>query len=154
MYSKEEASKLRQQFWIAFGKYMKPIPSADDLPVNWVNYKTGVKHVLFKMDVSQTEAVISIQLTHPDEAVRTQYFEQFLALKQLFTAALEEEWEWQQHTVNEHGMPFSEISKRLSQVSIFDQNKWPALISFLKPRIVALAHFWVDVKPIFDAISN
>jgi hypothetical protein len=154
MYSKEEASKLRQQFWIAFGKYMKPIPSAEGLPINWVNYKTGLKYVLFKMDVSQKEAIISIQLTHPDQTVRRQYFDQFLALKLLFTAALSEEWEWEQDAVNEHGIPFSKISKTLNQVSIFDQNKWPTLISFLKPRIVALDHFWIDVKPIFEAISN
>ena len=61
MYSKEEASKLRQQFWITFGKYLKPIPSAEGLTINWVNYKTGVKNIFFKMDAGQKEATISIK---------------------------------------------------------------------------------------------
>jgi len=151
MYSKEEASKLRQQFWIAFGKYMKPIPSAEGLTINWVNYKTGVKHILFRMDASQKEAVIAIHITHPDKEIRNQHFEQFKALKPLLTEALGEEWEWEPNAVNEYGVQLSTISKSISQMNVFDQNNWPGLISFLKPRIVALDRFWTDAKPIFES---
>ncbi len=152
MYSKEEASKIRQQFWITFGKYMKPIPSAEGLPINWVNYKTGIKHVFFKMNVTQNEATISIVITHPDQEIRKLYFEQFKAFKLLFFDALAEEWEWEENKINEFGAPFSEISETLKEVSIFNQKQWPSLISFLKPRIIALDQFWVDVKPVFEAI--
>ncbi|MFA6277828.1 MAG: DUF4268 domain-containing protein, partial [Pedobacter sp.] len=65
MYSKEEASKTRQQFWITFGKYMKPILSAEGLPINWINYKTGIKNIYFRMDAEQHKAIISIEITHP-----------------------------------------------------------------------------------------
>ncbi|MES2650119.1 MAG: DUF4268 domain-containing protein [Bacteroidota bacterium] len=152
MYSKEEASKLRQQFWIAFGIYMKPILSAEGLSINWVNYKTGLKHVFFKMDVTQNEATISITITHADQEIRKLYFEQFMAFKLLFFDALTEEWEWEENKVNEFGAPFSCISKTLTEVSIFNQMQWPSLISFLKPRIIALDQFWVDVKPVFEGI--
>lgn len=153
MYSKEEASKLRQQFWITFGKYMKPIPSAEGLPINWVNYKTGLKQLFFKMDVTQKEAIIAIDITHPDQELRTVYFEQFQAFNRLFFEAMGEEWVWEQNLINEHNVPFSRISKTLHQVSVFNQADWPALISFLKPRIVALDQFWADVKPVFEGIQ-
>lgn len=152
MYSKEEASKLRQQFWITFGKYMKPIPSAEGLEINWVNYKTGVKHIFFRMNAEQKQAVISIDITHTDQETRLLYFEQFKALKTLFEDALAEEWEWQQETTNEFGIPLARISMALSGVNVFNQNDWPTLISFLKPKIIALDQFWADVKPIFEAI--
>jgi hypothetical protein len=29
MYTKQETSKQRQEFWTAFGRYMKPVLSAD-----------------------------------------------------------------------------------------------------------------------------
>ena len=154
MYSKEEASKLRQQFWITFGKYMKPIPSAEGLPINWVNYKTGLKHVFFRMDATQKDAIISIDLTHPDDETRKLYFEQFQAFKLLFIEAIGEEWVWEPDLVNEHSISFSRISKTLKEVNIFNQAHWPVLISFLKPRIIALDQFWVDVKPVFEAITN
>ena len=153
MYSKEEASKIRQQFWITFGKYMKPIPSAEGLPINWINYKTGVKHIFFRMNAEQKQAIISIDITHPDKEIRKLYFEQFLAVKTLFKDALAEDWIWEDETVNDFGAPLSRISTTLNGVSIFNQNDWQALISFLKPRIIALDQFWSDVKPIFESIS-
>lgn len=152
MYSKEEASKLRHQFWITFGKYMKPIPSADGLPINWVNYKTGVKHVFFKMDASQREAIIAIEIVHPDQETRSLYFEQFKAFKLLFFDAVGEEWQWEENLVNEYGANFNRISRKINDVSIFNQTDWPSLISFLKPRIISLDQFWVDVKPIFEQL--
>lgn len=152
MYSKEEASKLRQQFWITFGKYMKPIPSADGLPINWVNYKTGVKNVFFKMNADQRKTTISIEITHQDEEARAIYFEQFKALKLLFSDAVNEEWVWEQSVLNEYGIPFAQISVSLTGISIFNQKNWPEIISFLKPRILALDQFWVDVKPIFEEL--
>jgi hypothetical protein len=154
MYSKEEASRLRQQFWIAFGQYMKPIPAAEGLPVNWVNYKTGVKHIFFKMDASQKEASLSIHITHPDETLRMQYFEQFEALKLLFTEALGDEWVWEAQALNEYGVALSSITKTLHQVNIFDQSSWPTIIPFLKTTIVALDEFWTDVKPIFQDLNS
>lgn len=154
MYSKEEASKLRQQFWIAFGKYMKPIPSADGLPINWVNYKTGVKNVFFKMNADQTKTTISIEITHQDEEARVMYFEQFKALKSLFIDAVNEEWNWDRNVINEYGISFAQISVSLTGVSILNQKNWPEIISFLKTRIIALDLFWVDVKPIFEAINQ
>ena len=121
MYSKEEASKLRQQFWIAFGKYMKPIPSADGLPINWVNYKTGVKNVFFKMNADQRKTIISIEITNQDEETRAIYFEQFKALKLLFSDAVNEEWVWEKSILNEYGIPFAQISISLTGISIFNQ---------------------------------
>ncbi|RZL48266.1 MAG: DUF4268 domain-containing protein [Pedobacter sp.] len=153
MYSKEEASKLRQQFWITFGKYMKPIPSAEGLPINWVNYKTGVKNVFFRMNAEQKSASISIDITHADEATRKLFFDQFLAFKNLFSDAVNEDWNWELTAVNEYGIPLSQISKTVYDLSIFNQQNWPALITFLKPRIIALDQFWTDVKPIFEALG-
>lgn len=62
MYTRQEASKLKEEFWTAFGKYMSPIPSAEGLPINWVNYKTGVKDVSFFMEADNKQASIGIQL--------------------------------------------------------------------------------------------
>lgn len=152
MYSKDEASKLRQQFWITFGKYMKPIPSADGETVNWVNYKTGVKHIFFRLDATQKQASIAIVLAHPDISIRHLYFEQFEAYKTLLTTNLGEEWQWKQNDVNDFGIAQSSISYTLNNINIYNQQHWPIIISFLKPRIIALDDFWSNVKPIFQAL--
>ena len=153
MYSKEQASKLRQQFWITFGKYMKPIPSAEGLLINWVNYKTGVKNVFFRMDAEQKFATITIDITHSDLETRTLFFEQFESFKAIFNDTVHEDWDWELNAVNEYGQPLSKISITITELSIFNQQHWPALISFLKPRIIALDQFWTDVKPVFVGLG-
>jgi hypothetical protein len=152
MYSKEEATQLRQQFWITFGKYMKPIPSAGGLPINWVNYKTGVKHVWFKMNAEQHKASISIVFSHPDRELQLLYFEQLTAFKNLFKEAVNEEWEWNAEAKNEFGVTQCQVSMSMDNCSIYNQQNWPSLISFLKPRLIALDQFWEDVKPIFEEL--
>jgi len=153
MYSKEEAAKLRQQFWISFGQYMKPVPSASGVPVNWINYKTGVKNIFFKMDVDNKKAIISIQLSHPDAGIRHLIFNQFEEFKLMLTNTLNEEWDWQQDVTDGYGKTLSQISTSLSGVNIYNQQHWSDLISFFKPRIIALDDFWDNVKPVFENLS-
>ena len=150
MYSKEEAARLRQQFWISFGQYMKPVPSASGSTVHWVNYKTGVKNIFFKMDVTNKQAIIAIQLTHSDPDIRHLIFEQFEEFKFMFTNAMSEEWDWAKDFTDDYGKTVSQIYTSLTAVSVFNQQHWPDLISFFKPRIIALDEFWDHVKPVFE----
>ena len=153
MYSKEEAAKLRQQFWISFGQYMKPVPSASGFPVNWINYKTGVKHIFFKMDVDQQKAIISIRLLHPDVEIRQLFFEQLTEFKRLFSDIMNEEWEWMPDATDAYGKAVSEVFLQLPGVNIYKQQDWPQLISFFKPRLIALDEFWDSVKPVFESLG-
>ena len=121
--------------------------------MNWVNYKTGIKHVYFRMEAGKKSASIAIEITHPDAGIRELFFEQFLELRNVLHAALNENWEWELHIIDEGGKTISRIFKQLDGVSIFNKNDWPALISLFKPRIIALDEFWSDAKYAFDALK-
>jgi hypothetical protein len=153
LYSKEEASQIRQAFWTAFGQYIAPQLSSEGLRVNWINYKTGLKHVYFRMHAYNRSAVIAIEVAHPDPGIRELFFEQFNELKNILHSALGEKWEWQPDYEDENGKTISRIYKPLDGVSIFNKNDWPALISFFKPRIIALDEFWSDAKYAFHALK-
>lgn len=153
MYSKDEASQLKQAFWTTFGQYISPQLSAEGLRINWVNYKTGLKHVYFRMEAGKKSASIAIELAHPDAGIRELFFEQFLELKNILHVELGEEWEWELHSTDENGKNISRIYTQLNGVSIFNKNDWPALISFFKPRIIALDEFWSNAKYAFDALK-
>lgn len=150
MYSKEEASQLRQKFWISFGLYMKPVPSTDGLPINWINYKTGVKNIFFKMNADHNGAIISIKLTHADTAIRHLIFNQLEEFKTMFANMLQEHWQWEEDFIDDSGKMISQVSIYLSDRNIFNQQHWPDLISFFKSRIILLDEFWSDVKPVFE----
>jgi len=153
MYSKQEAAQLKQQFWTTFGQYMRPVISANGEKINWVNYKTGEKDIYFRMQADNKKASVAIALTHKDEGLQALYFEQFQQLKTLLHNILQEEWIWQLHTSDEQGKNISRIYTAINDVSIFKQSDWPQLISFFKPRIIALDEFWSNVKDIFEAMQ-
>lgn len=149
MYSKELSSKLKTQFWTNFGQYIKPVPGASGLPVNWINYKTGIRNIHFKMDAGNTIAFIAIEISHPQEEQRSHYYDQFLSLKNLLTSTTTFNWQWNEIIETDH-KTISSISLQLNDVNILNQADWPAIISFLKPRIMALDAFWAMVKDGFE----
>ncbi len=153
MYSKDEASQLKQAFWTNFGQYISPQLSAEGLKVNWINYKTSIKHLYFKMEADKRLASIAIEIAHPDAGIQELFFEQFKELKTMLHSSLQEDWDWKLHTTNGQGKTISRIFKQIDHVSIFNKNDWPVLISFFKPRIIALDEFWSDAKYAFDSLK-
>lgn len=152
MYTREQASQLRQAFWTVFGQYMTPVLSAEGLKANWINYNTGFKYVYFRMHADKKAATIGIELTHPDTEIQEFFFEHFMAHKTLLHEFLGEEWTWNLHTTDDTGKTISRIYHQISPVSVFNRDEWPQLISFFKPRIIALDAFWSDAQYAFEEL--
>jgi hypothetical protein len=153
MFTREEASRIREEFWTAFGRYMSPVPSAEGMKINWVNYHTRLKDVYFRMDAGQKSSAISISMEHRDPEIQELYFERFLELKNLLYGTLHEEWEWQLNVPVADGKIVSRVYKEITGVSVFNKDHWPRLISFFKPRIIALDSFWENAKYGFDDLK-
>ena len=153
MYSKAEATQLRQAFWTTFGQYMAPVPSAEGDTTNWINYKTGLKHVYFRLQADNHRARVAIELTHPDAGIRELFWEQFGELRTLLHEALGETWTWEAEALDANNLPLSRIGTELAAVNVFNRDDWPRLISFFKPRIMALDAFWADAQWSFEALK-
>jgi hypothetical protein len=152
MFTREESSRLRQEFWTSFGKYMNPILSTEGMKMNWVNYHTRVKDVYFRMDAGKKSSAIYISMEHGDPEIQELYFEQFLEMKNILHEIVQEEWEWQLHVPVGDGKIISRIYKEISGVSVFNKDHWPDLISFFKPRIIALDGFWENARYAFEGL--
>jgi len=153
MYTKNELSKTRQEFWTTFGQYMKPVPNADGTKINWKNYKTGVKHMYFRMKAERDFASISIEVQHPDKEIRSLLYDQLVTFKRIFQQEVEEEWSWVPDSENEWGEFSSKVEKTLPGVSVMNRDDWPEIISFLKPRIIAIDAFWSNMKYGFEGLT-
>lgn len=152
MYTKNQISKTKQEFWTAFGQYMKPVPSAEGRKLQWQNYKTGIKGIFFRMRAERDFASIGIEISHHDPDVRELFFDQFKQFGRILETALGESWEWQLDAEDEHGHQLAKIEKRLEGVNVMDLSDWPEIISFLKPRILGLDVFWSDMKYGFEGL--
>ena len=153
MYSKAEITQLRQAFWTALGQYMAPVPSAEGDTTTWINYKTGLKHVYFRMQADNRRATIGIELLHPDAGIRELFWEQFQELRPLLHETLGETWTWEADATDAHGLPLSRICTELAPANLFSRDDWPALISFFKPRLIALDAFWTDAQYAFEGLK-
>lgn len=132
---------------------MSPVLSAEGEKINWLNYKTGEKNIHFRMDADNKRATIGIEITHRNPDLQALYYEQFTELKHLLRNALGEEWMWQSEVYNENGQVISRIFTEEQNVNIFNKNDWAAMISFFKPRIIALDAFWSTAKYVFEALG-
>lgn len=152
MYTKNQVSKTKQSFWTAFGQYMKPVPSAEGSRIHWQNYKTGIRKIFFRMRAERDYASVGIEITHADPVIRELFFDQFQQFRRLLEQETGEIWEWEQELIDDYGNEFSRIEKRTVGVNVMEENDWPAIISFLKPRIIALDRFWANVKYGFEGL--
>jgi hypothetical protein len=151
MYTREEISKLKQAFWTAFGGYMKPVLSAEGQTTSWLNYKTGINGIHFKMDADRDHAIIMILLSHNNASIRQAHYQQFSLLRSMLQESLgEDDWIWKEEVTDLYGKPTSSISKTLEQVNVLNKSDWPTIISFFKPRIIALDEFWAMAKTSFE----
>ena len=128
---------------------MRPLPGADGMAVNWLNYKTGIRQLYFRMDVGKKQASVAIEMRHSDLDEQEEVFKKFMALKMLFDEIDGDDWDWELHNVDEDGKTVSRIITRLEGVNIFNEADWPSIISFLKPGLIAVDQFWHLAKDHF-----
>ena len=149
MYSRKEASQIRQEFWTIFGQYMAPVSSADGEKINWINYKTGKKGLQFKMEADPSKASIAVEISPADAFLRKAYYQRFMLRMKDLERLLYEKWTWSEEYVQDVQIK-SRIYKELPGVSVLKREDWPTIISFLKPRIIGLDRFWSCYKYEFD----
>jgi hypothetical protein len=150
MYSKEEASAVRQRFWTTFGKYMQVVPSMSDEKVNWVNYKTGVKDIFFKLEADNTCATVAIIFNNANMDERDNAFSIFKNLHHQFINIAGADWVLEENVTNEFGKQFHSVKAVLPNIKVFRETDWPQIISFLKTNIIKLDEFWANFKPAFE----
>lgn len=153
MYSKAEASKIREHFWTKFGQYMQPVPFSGGAKLNWVNYKTGVKGIRFTMQAEPKFASVEIQIAHPDQEIR------ILAMKQLVHVIPELEllsgysWEVDDKAFFD-GKRIVLIHSRIGDISVFRETDWPVFVQFFKSSVIAFDQIWTEQKDIIEMIFN
>ncbi len=152
MYSKTEASLITQKFWTSFGLYMSPVPSAFLEKVNWVNYKTGIKGIIFKLNADKNAATVTIEIFLKDTILQHQYFHTFTNFASAFKDIAGKDWLFNNDSYIENKGEVSTIIVELKNVNIFIEKDWPTIISFLKHYLIGLDAFWAAYKPAFEII--
>jgi hypothetical protein len=64
MFSKEEATQLRKEFWTSFGK---------SFPRKWLLYNTKIKGFTFKFVADKKKAMVCLDIENTDEIASELY---------------------------------------------------------------------------------
>ncbi|MBU2901397.1 MULTISPECIES: DUF4268 domain-containing protein [Pseudomonadati] len=141
MFSKEESRKLREEFWIAFGK---------SFPNKWTLYKTEVKGLSFKFHFDLKRAIVSIDVDSDFEQ-RIRVWDKLVALKSILLNDYLHEATFEDFYLLENKKEISRIYVELNHVSIHNKNTWRETMEFLNQNMLQIERFYEEYKDIIDS---
>lgn len=153
MFSRDEAKALNERFYTLFGIYMRRHEPQAEGARQWLNYRTGVKNIFFRVEATGKEATASIDLQHPDEGVRQLFFEQF----QVFQKALEAHTGpliWTRDYSLTNGRTIDRIYQQQVGVSLFREDDWHHIFPFFEKYLLGFDAFWADFREAFIDLAE
>ncbi len=135
MYGKEESKRLRQDFWIAFGK---------SFPRKWVLYQTKIKGMAFKFHFEVNGAMVSLDVDHNDLERRVALWDKLLSLKTLLMTEYLPDAQFNDSYLLDNQKEISRIFVVKEGVSIHNKNTWQESMIFLQEAMQRFEAFFED----------
>ena len=137
MYSKEEALKIKKEFWIAF---------AESNPKKWLLYNTKIKDVSFKFNVDNKKATVSLDIEPKNAELQKIYFEKIESLKTILVEEYLKEVILDRNHQLESGKIISRIWVELNNISINNKTTWPTIFSFFSDNMEQFELFFYEYE--------
>lgn len=144
MYSRAESKKLREDFWISFGK---------SFPRKWTLYDTKIKDFSFKFSFDTRKARVLLAIEDADAEIRQQYYYKILSLKAILQEEYLPEAVFCEYLTLENGKVISCVYVELLGVCIHNKATWQETMEFLYQKMSAFEDFWEVYKDIIQEES-
>ena len=142
MFSKEDSRKLREDFWISFGK---------SFPRKWILDDTKLKGFAFKFHFDTKSALVTLDL-EDDLENRIIYWDKLQSLKSILIEEFLPEVIFEEEYFLENGKEISRIYMPLNQkVSIHNKNNWRDVMEFFNEKMTLFEDFFEEYKDFIDA---
>ena len=153
MFTKQEKKNFNTEFWTSFGVYMKK-HNVRYGRVKWVNYKSNIKDVYFRLDINPKKAAFAIELQHTDDGIRALFYEQFIELKTMLNNHVDNQLIWEELAFNKYQQPISRMYIELPDVSIYNKDDWQSAFQFFEKKMTGLHEFWEEFSEIFKNLED
>ncbi len=147
MYSKEEAAKIRKEFWIAFDVYSRKYLGAHR---KWLLYDTGIKDFLLKFEINRSYARVLLSIENKSEDKRFDVFVKLKEYELLYTDILGEDWIWNEQLILENEKEVCAVYKQLENVNIYKKENWTEIFDFFAIEMMKLEESFEEVKPFIE----
>ena len=142
MFSKVESKKLREDFWIAFGK---------SYPKKWILYDTKIKGLALKFHFDLKKAMVSMDIETSDLEKRIELWEKLIALKSILKNDYLQEAKFEDSLLLENHKEVSRIYIERNNVSIHNKNTWQETMLFLQGNMQKFEAFFEEYKDIINS---
>lgn len=141
MFSKEESRRLREEFWISFGK---------SFPRKWLLYDTKLKGLSFKFYFDTKSALIALDL-EDDLEKRITHWEKLLSLKSILLDEYIPDAIFDEAYFLENEKEISRIYLPLNKkVSIHNKNSWGDVMVFFNTNMSLFEDFFETYKEVIE----
>lgn len=141
MFSKEESRRLREEFWISFGK---------SFPRKWLLYDTKLKGLSFKFYFDTKSALIALDL-EDDLEKRITHWEKLLSLKSILLDEYIPDAIFEEAYFLENEKEISRIYLPLNKkVSIHNKNSWGDVMVFFNTNMSLFEDFYETYKEVIE----
>ena len=121
MYSKEEAQKMKREFWVTF---------AAEYPRKWLLYETKIKDFTFKFFVDNKKAQVQLDIEPSSEEKRKIYFEKIESLKTILIDDYIADAILERNYYLDTGKVISRIWVEKLNVSSSNRETWQDILTF------------------------
>ena len=136
MFSKEEATKIKKEFWTSFGKSFQK---------KWILYDTKIKDFSLKFYADNKKAEVSIDIEMRDELFRSAYYEKIWSLEEMLKEEVGEIQKDEFYTL-ENGKVISRIWVIKENVSVFNKNTWQEIFQFFVEKMDGFERFYYEYE--------
>ena len=146
MFSKEEAKKLREEFWDQFKRMSSGRRARKKLPGNWMLDQTVIKALNLRFHVDREVAQVGIDLETRNMDKRIELYEKLESLKKLLEEAIESPMIWELEYIRENGKSVSRIYLQMEGVDIYKQDTWSEAHKFMYTNMMKLETFFKEYR--------
>lgn len=137
MFSKEEALRIKKEFWTEF---------AHTYPRKWLLYDTKIKDFSFKFYVDNKKAQVTLDIEPRDEEKRKIYFEKIESLKTIFLEDYLPEAIFDRNFHLDTGKVISKVWVEKTGISLFNKNTWPEIFDFFYENMDQFERFFYEYQ--------
>ena len=138
MYSKEEAAKLRQEFWTSFGK---------SFPRKWLLYHTKIKDFNFKFVADQKKALVCLDIESNDTNKNQLLYNKLLELKTILTEDYLPDVVFDDVCLLDTGKLIQRVYvKYQGEFNIHNKNTWQGAFLFFNEAMHQFEEFYEDFE--------
>lgn len=138
MFSKEEAARLRKEFWVSFGK---------SFPRKWLLYNTKVKGFSFKFVADRKKALVCLDIDSADAIKNELLWDQMVALKSVIEDEYLPEVIFDDSYELENGKRIYRIYVPLEEkFSIYNKNTWSTAFEFFYEKMTQFEMIYYEFE--------